>query len=138
MSETPILKVDEELLKQLKFDDKGLLPGIVQDIQTGEILMVAWMNEESIQKTLETGNATFWSRSRQKLWMKGETSGNTMKIQRILVDCDQDTLVMLCDAEGPACHTGERSCFYRSLAARDSEEEDSHGCSCGSCHCGCG
>ena len=137
MSATPVLKVNEELIKQLKFDDKGLLPGIVQDIQTGEVLMVAWMNEESIQKTLETGNATFWSRSRQKLWMKGETSGNTMKIENILVDCDQDTLVLLCYAEGPACHTGERTCFYRSLAARDASEEDSHGCSCGSCSCGC-
>ena len=135
MSESPILKVDEELIKQIKFDDKGLLPGIVQEIQTGEVLMVAWLNEESLQKTLETGNATFWSRSRQKLWMKGETSGNTMKIQSILVDCDQDTLVMLVNAEGPACHTGERTCFYRSLAKR--EETESSGCGKGCC-CDCG
>ena len=123
MSETQHLNINLDLIDDLKWDDKGLIPGIVQDIQSGDILMVAWLNKESLQKTLDTGNATFWSRSRQKLWMKGETSGNTMKVQSILMDCDGDTLILLADASGPACHTGERTCFFRTLAKRISDEK---------------
>ncbi|HDQ44272.1 MAG TPA: phosphoribosyl-AMP cyclohydrolase [bacterium] len=119
MSELNALQLDIRLLNQLKWDEKGLVPGIVQDIRTGEVLMMAWLNKESLQKTLETGSAVFWSRSRRKLWMKGETSGNIMKVQSILMDCDGDTLILLSEASGPACHTGERTCFYRALAKRD-------------------
>lgn len=129
MSEKNSLNIDPELIDSLKYDDKGLIPGIVQDIQTGEVLMVAWLNKESLQKTLETGNATFWSRSRQELWMKGGTSGNTMNVRSILMDCDGDTLILLSDAAGPACHTGERTCFYRALAKRESSgKSDCGGC----------
>ena len=133
MSSETTLNIDPELIDQLKWD--ALIPGIVQSIETGEILMVAWLNQESLQKTLETGNATFWSRSRQKLWMKGETSGNTMNVQAILMDCDGDTLILLSDASGPACHTGERTCFYRALASRESDNCD--GSCCSGCSGGC-
>ncbi|NQT27464.1 phosphoribosyl-AMP cyclohydrolase [candidate division KSB1 bacterium] len=123
MSENQILNINLDLIDNLKWDDKGLIPSIVQDIQSGDILMVAWLNKESLQMTLDSGNATFWSRSRQELWMKGGTSGNTMKVQSILMDCDGDTLILLSDAAGPACHTGERTCFYRTLAKRSNEDE---------------
>jgi phosphoribosyl-AMP cyclohydrolase len=116
MNDTNKLIVNEKLIIQIKFDEKGLIPAIAQDGKTGEILMVAYANEESLQKTFETGNATFWSRSRRKLWMKGETSGNTLKVHEILIDCDCDTLILKVTPAGPACHTGERSCFYRTLA----------------------
>ena len=113
MSESLKLKADETLLQNVKFDEKGLIPAISQDRKTGDILMLAYMNTESLQKTLESGHATFWSRSRQKLWMKGETSGNVLKVFDILVDCDHDTLLLHVDPAGPTCHTGERTCFYR-------------------------
>jgi len=116
MSESLKLKADETLLQNVKFDEKGLIPAIAQDRKTGDILMLAYMNTESLQKTLESGHATFWSRSRQKLWMKGETSGNVLKVLDILVDCDYDTLILHVDPAGPTCHTGERTCFYRTLA----------------------
>ena len=116
MSESLKLKVDEKLMRNVKYDEKGLIPAIAQDRQTGDILMLAYMNTESLQKTLESGNATFWSRSRQKLWMKGETSGNVLKVFDILVDCDHDTLILYVDPTGPTCHTGEQTCFYRTLA----------------------
>jgi phosphoribosyl-ATP pyrophosphohydrolase/phosphoribosyl-AMP cyclohydrolase len=99
----------------LKYDDRGLLPAIVQDAQTGEILMFAWMNEESLQNTRQSGQAWFWSRSRKELWHKGATSGNTLDVQEIRYDCDEDVLLVKVKANGPACHTGERSCFYRAL-----------------------
>jgi len=99
----------------LKFDEKGLLPAVVQDIRDGEVLMVAWMNAEALQLTRSTGRAHFWSRSRGRLWCKGETSGNFMQVQEIRLDCDADTLLLRVLPAGPACHTGERSCFYRSL-----------------------
>jgi phosphoribosyl-ATP pyrophosphohydrolase/phosphoribosyl-AMP cyclohydrolase len=118
MNDTNKLLVNEELISEIKFDEKGLIPAIAQDDQTGEILMVAYANEESLQKTFETGDATFWSRSRQKLWLKGETSGNTLKVREILIDCDCDTLILKVTPAGPACHTGERTCFYRTLATR--------------------
>ncbi len=98
-----------------KFDDHGLLASIVQDSQTGEVLMFAFMNEEAIEKTQDTGLAHFWSRSRGKLWQKGESSGNVLQVESIRVDCDQDALVMKVRPAGPACHTGERSCFYREV-----------------------
>lgn len=98
-----------------RFDDKGLLTAIVVDSQTREILMVAFMDQLALDKTRETGIAHFYSRSRGKLWMKGETSGHILRVQEIRVDCDQDALVMLVTPAGPACHTGATSCFYRKL-----------------------
>lgn len=100
---------------QVKFDEKGLVPCVVQQEGTGEVLMVAWMSEESLRLTLETGTTWFWSRSRQELWNKGATSGNTQKVRRLLVDCDADTLLAVVDSPGPACHTGRRSCFFREV-----------------------
>ncbi len=98
-----------------KFDDKGLITAVVQDAGSKDILMLAHMNVEALEKTQATGIAHFYSRSRAQLWMKGETSGNTLSVQQILVDCDQDALILLCDPAGPACHTGAVSCFYRAL-----------------------
>jgi len=100
---------------KLTFDDRGLIPAVLQDAETGDILMVAWMNEEALRLTQETGQAHFWSRSRQELWHKGATSGNYMNVREIWADCDADTLLVKVDPEGPACHTGRRSCFYRRL-----------------------
>ena len=100
---------------ELKFDEQGLVPAVVQDINTREVLMVAWMNSEAVEKTRQTGQAHFWSRSRKKLWRKGETSGNVLSVHEIRLDCDADTLLLLVNPAGPACHTGERSCFYRVL-----------------------
>lgn len=100
---------------ELKFKKYGLLPAIVQDAATKEILMVAWMNEEAFQLTREKKLAHFWSRSRQELWLKGATSGNTMHVEQILIDCDADTFILLVEPAGPACHTGARSCFYREV-----------------------
>jgi phosphoribosyl-AMP cyclohydrolase len=102
-------------LAALRWDDKGLIPAIVQQRDTGEVLMVAWMNEESLRKTLDTSETWFWSRSRQELWHKGATSGNTQRVTEVRFDCDADTLLVLVDAAGPACHTGERTCFFRVL-----------------------
>jgi len=99
----------------LKFDDRGLIPAIVQDNATGEVLMFAFMNAESLKRTVESGQAWFWSRSRQELWQKGATSGNTLAVREIRKDCDEDALLLKVDPAGPACHTGERSCFYRTL-----------------------
>lgn len=98
-----------------KFDSAGLLSAIVQDAASGEILMVAFMDREALDKTRETGLAHFHSRSRGRLWMKGESSGHVLRVEAILVDCDQDALVLKVRPEGPACHTGARSCFYRAL-----------------------
>ncbi|MCB2048152.1 MAG: phosphoribosyl-AMP cyclohydrolase [Novosphingobium sp.] len=98
-----------------KFDKKGLLSAVAVDVNTKEVLMLAFMDEEALAKTRETGLAHFHSRSRGRLWMKGETSGHVLRIEEIRVDCDQDALVLLVRPEGPACHTGETSCFYRRL-----------------------
>jgi phosphoribosyl-AMP cyclohydrolase len=100
----------------LTFDDRGLIPAILQDAESGEVLMVAWMNREALRLTRETGEAHFWSRSRQTLWHKGGTSGNVQRVREIWVDCDADTLLVKVDPAGPACHTGARSCFFRKLA----------------------
>ena len=102
---------------KLKFDEKGLITAVIQDHSTKEILMVAWMNAESLKLTQETGETHFWSRSRQELWHKGGTSGNVQTVREIRYDCDGDTLLVLVDPAGPACHTGETSCFYRTLEA---------------------
>lgn len=103
----------------LKFDDRGLIPTMVQDNATGEMLMFAWMNAESLKRTLESGQVWFWSRSRKELWHKGATSGNTMTVREIRKDCDEDALLVKADSAGPACHTGERTCFYRELDPAD-------------------
>jgi phosphoribosyl-AMP cyclohydrolase len=103
-------------IPELKYDDKGLIPAVVQQHDTGEVLMVAWMNAESLRRTLDTKTTWFWSRSRQEFWNKGATSGNVQHVQEIRYDCDEDTLLVLVNADGPACHTGERSCFYRALS----------------------
>ena len=100
---------------EIKFDANGLVPAIVQDAKTKDVLMMAWMNAESLQLTLEKGEAVFWSRSRQEIWHKGATSGNVQKVVEVRVDCDADTLLVLVEPAGPACHTGERTCFYRGL-----------------------
>ena len=102
-------------IKNLRFDANGLLPAIVQDAETNQVLMLAYMNEESLGLTLKTGETHFWSRSRGELWHKGATSGNIQKVIEIKVDCDADTLLIQVHPIGPACHTGERSCFYRSM-----------------------
>ncbi|MBR9763666.1 MAG: phosphoribosyl-AMP cyclohydrolase [Rhodobacteraceae bacterium] len=104
----------------LKFDDKGLIPAIAQQEGTGEVLMMAWMSAESIAKTLESGHVTYWSRSRQGFWAKGESSGHVQKLVELRVDCDRDCLLVIVDQTGPACHTNRRNCFY--TAVRDGEE----------------
>ena len=98
-------------LDKLKFDDNGLIPAIVQDAVTREVLTLAYMNGESLARTLETKETWFWSRSRKELWHKGETSGNTQRVVDLIADCDNDALVVLVEPAGPACHTGARSCF---------------------------
>ncbi len=99
----------------VRFDDDGLVPCVMQDASTGEVLTLAYMNEEALRRTLETREIHFFSRSRQELWRKGETSGNVMRLRRLRYDCDEDALLALVDPAGPACHTGERTCFYRDL-----------------------
>lgn len=104
----------DELLPLLQFNADGLIPAIVQDASTKQVLMMAWMNAESLRRSFETGETIFWSRSRQEYWHKGATSGNTQRVVELRVDCDGDTLLVLVDPAGPACHTGETSCFFRS------------------------
>ncbi|MCS6920228.1 MAG: phosphoribosyl-AMP cyclohydrolase [Fimbriimonadales bacterium] len=100
-------------LDTLKFDANGLVPAVIQDAENGQVLMLAYMNRESLQRTLETGLCTYWSRSRQKFWVKGETSGHVQRVKRILVDCDADAVLIQIEQVGVACHTGHRSCFFR-------------------------
>lgn len=99
----------------IRFDERGLVPAVVQQRDGGEVLMVAWMNADSLALTLATRTTWFWSRSRGELWNKGATSGNMQQVCRVLVDCDADTLLVVVDSPGPACHTGHRSCFYREI-----------------------
>ncbi len=99
----------------LHWDDNGLIPTVVQDANTQQVLMVAYMNAESLARTVESGETVFWSRSRSELWHKGATSGNVQRVREIYYDCDGDTLLILVDPAGPACHTGAVSCFYRTL-----------------------
>jgi phosphoribosyl-AMP cyclohydrolase len=103
----------QELTALVTYNEAGLVPAIVQDVRTQQVLMMAWMNAESLQRTLAIGETVFWSRSRQEFWHKGATSGNTQKVIDISVDCDGDTLLIRVDAAGPACHTGAISCFFR-------------------------
>lgn len=108
-------------INSIKFNEQGLVPAIAQEEATGEVLMLAYMNKESLTKTLETGKAYYYSRSREKLWLKGETSGNTQEVHSIRYDCDCDTLLLKIHQSGVACHTGERSCFYRNMAGLEGE-----------------
>jgi phosphoribosyl-ATP pyrophosphohydrolase/phosphoribosyl-AMP cyclohydrolase len=107
----------------LHFDERGLIPAVVQDRLTGQLRMVAWMNQEALRRTLESGRATFYSRSRESLWEKGETSGNGLKVVSVTADCDADTLLVLADPEGPSCHTGRPSCFFQRVLPDGSLEE---------------
>ena len=102
-------------LDELTFDERGLIPAVVQDAENGEVLMVGWMNRASLDRTLDEGRTVFWSRSRQELWRKGETSGHVQHVEEIRVDCDGDVLLVRVHQVGAACHTGERSCFFRGL-----------------------
>jgi phosphoribosyl-AMP cyclohydrolase/phosphoribosyl-ATP pyrophosphohydrolase/phosphoribosyl-AMP cyclohydrolase len=113
----PITATDEQLA-QVAFNDDGLVPAIVQEEGTGQVLMMAWMNDEALRRTLETGRTWFWSRSRQDYWCKGETSGDRQFVREAYYDCDGDTLLFVVEQEGRgACHTGERSCFFRAFGA---------------------
>ena len=102
-------------LDALKYNPDGLVPAIIQDAENGQVLMMAWMNRDSLQRTLDTGLCTYWSRSRQKFWVKGETSGHVQRVRSISVDCDQDALLIAVEQVGAACHENYRSCFYRDL-----------------------
>lgn len=117
MSDTQIMI--DGLLGRLRFDDAGLIPAIAQQHDTGEVLMMAWMSREAVAETLRTGRVCFWSRSRGRLWRKGETSGQTQELVEFRFDCDADTLLLLVDQTGVACHTGRRSCFFN--AVRDGQ-----------------
>ncbi len=111
------IKFDRELMDKVDFSKgNGLVPVVVQDRRTGMVLMVAYVNRDALERTIDTGLAHYYSRSRGKLWLKGETSGNVQRVREIYVDCDGDTLLYVVDPEGPACHTGNVSCFYRRLA----------------------
>ena len=104
-----------EALDLIKFDDRGLVPAIAQDADSGAVLMMAWMSRESIRETLATGAVTYWSRSRQELWCKGATSGNVQTLSDFRIDCDGDTILLLVTQKGAACHTGERTCFFSAV-----------------------
>ena len=106
---------------QLKFDASGLIPAIIQEQSSGRVLMMAWMNRDSLESTIKTGKTHFWSRSRQKFWMKGETSGHTQTVKDIAFDCDGDTLLIQVEQIGAACHEGYKSCFFRSADTADAE-----------------
>ena len=105
-------------ISEIKFDSNGLIPAIVQDAETSQVLMLAYMNEESLRLTLEKGETVFWSRSRSESWHKGATSGNLQRVVEIRVDCDADTLLILVHPAGPACHTGNQTCFYRGIGSK--------------------
>ena len=104
-------------IEKLKFNEDGLIPAIVQEAGTGRVLMMAWMNRASVQRTVATGNTCFWSRSRQKFWIKGESSGHFQKVKDMALDCDGDTLLVQVEQTGAACHEGYKSCFFRSVSA---------------------
>lgn len=105
-----------QILSQLVYNEAGLIPAIVQDASTRQVLMMAWMNDESLRRTLELGETVFWSRSRGEFWHKGATSGNTQRVVELRADCDGDTLLVLVEPAGPACHTGEVSCFFQEIS----------------------
>jgi phosphoribosyl-AMP cyclohydrolase / phosphoribosyl-ATP pyrophosphohydrolase len=112
------------VFEQVKFDERGLVPCVAQDHASGEVLTLAYANEESLRLTVETGELHFYSRSREEIWRKGETSGNVLRLRQLRYDCDGDAIVALVEPIGPACHTGERSCFYRELGGSASPEVD--------------
>lgn len=103
--------LDPAIAARLKRNDVGLVPAVVQDASTHQVLMLGWMDDEALHRTLSTGRGTYWSRSRGEYWVKGETSGHTQQVREVRLDCDGDTLLVLVDQHGPACHTGERTCF---------------------------
>jgi len=105
------------MIEELRFDEGGLIPAVVQDVENGDVLMVAWMNDEAVRRTAESGRTWFWSRSRRELWRKGDTSGHAQHVREIRYDCDGDTLLVKVEQVGAACHTGERTCFFRTLEA---------------------
>ncbi len=109
------MTLDAAVLETIKWNEQGLIPAIVQNAQTRDVLMMAFMNADSLQRTLELGQAVFWSRRRGELWRKGETSGNTLALKEIRIDCDADTLLLLVEPAGPTCHTNAESCFFRDL-----------------------
>lgn len=117
--ETEVRGIDD-----IKYDGRGLVPAIVQEKESGEVLMLAYMNRESLARTLETGRTWFYSRSRQELWAKGETSGHVQEVERVFYDCDADALLLKVKQVGVACHTGEYSCFYRELPIRSTESQE--------------
>lgn len=104
-----------DFINEIKFNEKGLVPAVAQDVLTGQVLMLAYMNEEALEKTIQTGFAHYYSRSRQSLWKKGESSGNIQTVKQLCIDCDKDTILLKVEQKGPACHTGEGSCFYREV-----------------------
>ncbi|MAF85491.1 MAG: phosphoribosyl-AMP cyclohydrolase [Dehalococcoidales bacterium] len=110
-----------KLESNLKFDERGLIPAVVQDADTGEMLMLAYMNEEALRRTLSSGEAWFYSRSRQELWHKGATSGNRIKVRSVWKDCDSDTILVLGKPMGPVCHTGNKTCFFQEMTRQDVE-----------------
>jgi phosphoribosyl-AMP cyclohydrolase / phosphoribosyl-ATP pyrophosphohydrolase len=112
------------MFEQVRFDERGLAPCVAQDFASGEVLTLAYVNEESLRLTVETGELHFYSRSREEIWRKGETSGNVLRLRQLRYDCDGDAIVALVEPSGPACHTGERSCFYREVGGSASPEVD--------------
>jgi phosphoribosyl-AMP cyclohydrolase len=117
----PLCYIMGKMMKDIKFNEKGLVPAIAQDADTGEVLMLAYMNAEALRRTLKSGEAWFWSRSRQELWHKGETSGNTITVKEVWKDCDSDTILIKGKAAGPVCHTGNKTCFFQELTEADVE-----------------
>jgi phosphoribosyl-AMP cyclohydrolase len=115
----PICYIMREMLKDIKFNKDGLIPAIAQDADTGEVLMLAYMNEEALRRTLKSGEAWFYSRSRKELWHKGETSGNIIKVRELWKDCDSDTILIKGKATGPVCHTGNKTCFFQKLTEKE-------------------
>jgi phosphoribosyl-AMP cyclohydrolase len=109
------MTAEDTLLPEIRFDSRGLVPAVAQQHDSGEVLMMAWMNADSLRETLATGRVCYWSRSRGALWRKGETSGHVQRLVELRLDCDGDTLLLLVDQSGPACHTNRRSCFYRAV-----------------------
>ena len=133
MSATPAAG---ELVDAVAFDANGLVPAIAQSHDTGEVLMMAWMSRESLEETVATGRVCYWSRSRARLWRKGETSGNTQRLVELRIDCDGDTLLLRVEQTGAACHTGRRSCFYRRLTEGRLEETSAAGADAETLHGG--
>jgi phosphoribosyl-ATP pyrophosphohydrolase/phosphoribosyl-AMP cyclohydrolase len=117
MNELSCDVMTDSIASQIVFDEAGLVPAIVQDDATGEVLMLAYMNRESLSRTIQSGETWFWSRSRRQLWHKGETSGNTQRVVSISIDCDSDAILIRVEPRGPACHTGAQSCFFRSISS---------------------